>query len=381
MRIILGISSSISAYKTPDLVRRFSKRGSDMFCVVTRNARHLVGIKALETVSGNRVIMNLFRQKDPLTHINLSRAADALLIAPASGNIIGKLANGIADDPLTTISLAYTGQRFIAPAMNSEMWRSDAVTRNMQTLRNAGWTVIDPEAGDLACGVHDVGRLASLDTIVDTVLAHGEDLRGKRFIVTSGATREWIDPIRYITNRSSGKMGKAIYEELRHRGATVTYIEGQVTHPVRGAVTVDTTEDLMNAILERIGNADCLIMAAAPLDFRPATRHTQKLKKAGVTSIALTENDDILKRVRERDTKIKVVAFAAETEKLVDNARAKLSAKGANLMIANTIADGFGTDDNVITVIRENGDITEHERMTKTSCAKVIVNEAKALLS
>ncbi|MEK6793718.1 MAG: bifunctional phosphopantothenoylcysteine decarboxylase/phosphopantothenate--cysteine ligase CoaBC [Spirochaetota bacterium] len=382
MRIILGITSSISAYKTPDLVRRFCKRGTETFCVVTKNARHLVGIKALETVSGNRVIVDLNEAKDPLTHINLSRDADAFLIAPATANMIAKLAAGIADDAVSTMALAFTGARFFAPAMNSEMWKNAATVRNVASLLRDGWRMIPPEEGDLACGVTDVGRLADLNTIVDTVLGSVSDLAGKHFIVTAGSTREWIDDIRFIANRSSGKMGRAIHDEIRKRGGVVVYIEAQVSARVHGphVIGVDTTKELQDAVLRSLPNADCLIMAAAPLDFRPKTRAEGKLKKGGMNAIELIENDDILKRVREADAKIAVVAFAAESSDLAENAKAKLSAKGANIIIANTVSDGFGTDDDRITVIRTDGTSTEHKKMSKRDCAKEIVNEARALI-
>lgn len=382
MRIILGIASSISAYKTPDLVRRFCKRGTSVYCAVTKNARHLVGLKALETVSGNRVVTDLNEAKDPLTHINLSREADAFLVAPATANMIAKLASGIADDAVSTMALAYTGPRFFAPAMNSEMWKNPATVRNVKALVADGWRMIPPEEGDLACGVTDVGRLADLTVIVDTVLGADGDLAGKRFIVTAGSTREWIDDIRFIANRSSGKMGKAIHDEIQKRGGAVTYIQANVSTRIAGAhvVNVDTTEELMHAVLGAVADADCLIMAAAPLDFRPKTRMQGKLKKAGVTSIELVENDDILKRVRTADTRIRIVAFAAESSDLEANAKAKLAAKGADIIIANTIAEGFGTDDDRITVIRADGTSTGHDAMSKRDCARVIVNEAGTLI-
>lgn len=444
MKIIVGITSSISAYKTPALVRLFKKRyDAEIFCVVTEHAQKLVAKKALETVSGNHVITNMWKERDPLTHVNLTAEADIMIIAPATANIIGKLAAGIADDTLTTMAVAFAGSMFLAPAMNSRMWKNPIVQENLRKLKHAGYTVIPPAAGALACEDVGVGRLAELEAIVEAVMgeyvdialekasareffdslaeegvtlehlvtpqemlaplkasltkmvadeerdarqndAREQDLRGKTVLVTAGATREWLDAIRYITNRSSGKMGKALAEEVVARGAQCVFIAGEMRVPVPEGcrvVRVETTEEMRDAVLSYTGTADALIMAAAPVDFRPKTPCEGKMKKDAVTHLALTNTPDILKCVREAQHDLLVIAFAAESDDLEKNAKGKLSAKGADAIVANRIDEGFEHDTNRITIYYPDGRKDSHESMPKTACARVIVSSLKDLFA
>ncbi|MBW5378944.1 bifunctional phosphopantothenoylcysteine decarboxylase/phosphopantothenate--cysteine ligase CoaBC, partial [Brachyspira pilosicoli] len=289
MKILLAITSSISAYKMPFLVSMLKKQGHEVICAVTKNAEYMVGIKALETMSGNSVIRDMWQEEDPLTHINISRKTDVFLLAPADANTISKIANGICDNTITTIACAYTGKKMFAPAMNPNMWFNKAVQKNVRYLIDElEYTMIGPESGNMACNDTGIGRLANLEEILDKVVNNFSHFSLKydniRFTVTSGATKEWIDPIRYITNNSSGKMGEAIYNEIHLGGGVTTYIEGDVNEELRvyasdKKIKIDTTEDLKNNVLAELENTDILLMAAAPLDFRPAIVHDKKVKK------------------------------------------------------------------------------------------------------
>ena len=234
MRILLAITSSISAYKTPMLVSMLKKQGHNIICAVTKNAQNMVGVKALETMSENKVITDLWQEDDILRHININKDTDIMLIAPADVNIIGKIANGICDDAVSTIACAYTKKKYFAPAMNPHMWLNKANQRNVKYLiEELEYELIKPESGDMACKDNGVGRLANIDTIIKTIgSCNSLKYNNINFTITSGATKEWIDPIRYITNNSSGKMGASIYEEILSNGGRSVYIEGQVNTPL-----------------------------------------------------------------------------------------------------------------------------------------------------
>lgn len=391
MRILLAITSSISAYKTPFLVSHLKKQGHNVICAVTKNAQNMVGVKALETMSGNKVITDLWQEDDILRHIHINKETDVLLIAPADVNIIGKIANGICDDAISTIACAYTKKKYFAPAMNPHMWLNKANQKNVKYLiEELNYELITPESGEMACNDSGVGRLANIETIIKTVTSYNESESLKynniRFTITSGATIEWIDPIRYITNNSSGKMGASIYEEISSNGGISTYIEGSVNDNLTiksndKKIKINTTKELQDNVLNELENTDILIMAAAPLDFRPAQVFDKKVKKHNINSIELIENDDILassKNKKKNGTLI--VSFAAETaendEELKNYAVDKMKRKDADMIVANKIKDAIGKDTNKITIFFKDGRFKSFPLLSKKECAKEIVSEA-----
>lgn len=390
MRILLAITSSISAYKSPMLVRELIKNGHSVICALSKNASKLVSKKSLETVSENPVITNMWRDRDPLKHISVNKDTDVLLIAPATANIIGKIANGICDDSISTIAAAFKGRKFFAPAMNPEMWNNKAVQRNVDFMVNSlGYTLIEPEEGIVACKDIGRGRLASIENILSSLKLEEkltEKYSAAKFTVSSGATIEWIDTIRYITNNSSGKMGFALYSEIINNGGTCNYVEGKVNSELnnRDKIKVETTEDMKNKILELLPKTDILIMAAAPLDFKPVNRAENKLKKTNVSSIELSYTDDILLATKnKKNSKSVIVAFASESassdEELKNYATSKMFYKDADMIVANKISESVGLDTNKITIFYKDGRSEIFDTMSKNKCASVIVDSAYKL--
>ncbi|MBW5410857.1 bifunctional phosphopantothenoylcysteine decarboxylase/phosphopantothenate--cysteine ligase CoaBC, partial [Brachyspira hampsonii] len=389
MRILLAITSSISAYKTPFLVSHLKKQGHNVICAVTKNAQNMVGAKALETMSGNKVITDLWQEDDILRHIHINEETDILLIAPADVNIIGKIANGICDDAISTIACAYTKKKYFAPAMNPNMWANKANQRNVKYLiEELNYELISPESGEMACNDTGVGRLADIDTIIQKVTSYNKSSKYNniRFTITSGATIEWIDPIRYITNNSSGKMGASIYEEISSNGGISTYIEGKVNEPLSvknndKKIKVNITKELQDNVLNELDNTDILLMAAAPLDFRPAQVFDKKVKKHNINTIELIENDDILLSAKnKKKNQTVIVSFAAETaendEELKNYALDKMNRKDADMIVANKIKDAIGKDTNKITIFFKDGRFKSFPVLSKKECAKEIVSEA-----
>ena len=389
MRILLAITSSISAYKTPMLVSALRKQGHDIICAVTKNAENMVGVKALETMSGNHVITDIWQNDDPLIHINISKETDIFLLAPADANMIAKIANGICDDSISTIALAYTKKKYFAPAMNPYMWLNKATQKNVRYMvEDLGYEQIGPEKGAMACEDEGVGRLADMETIINAITSSNvyNDYNNIRFTITSGATKEWIDPIRYITNNSRGKMGSSLYKEIHLHGGISTYIEGEVNNSLSVSskdkkIKVDTTKDLQENVLNELPNTDILLMAAAPLDFRPAVVYDKKVKKQNINSIELISNDDILASTKDKKNKnTLIVSFAAETaeneEELKNYAIDKMNRKGADMIVANNIRDAIGKDTNKITILFKDGRYKTFPVLTKKECAKEIVNIA-----
>lgn len=387
MKILLAITSSISAYKTPMLVSMLKKQGHEIICAVTKNAQNMVGVKALETMSNNHVITDIWQEDDVLRHININKETDILLIAPADANIIGKIANGICDDAITTIACAYTKKKYIAPAMNPYMWLNKATQKNIKYIvEELEYELIEPESGNMACNDKGVGRLADLETIIKKITSNDNKYQNIKFTITSGATKEWIDPIRYITNNSSGKMGASIYEEIASNGGTSTYIEGEVVsnlniHSNDKKIKVDTTKQLQEAVLNELDSTDILIMAAAPLDFKPAVFYDKKVKKQNLNSIELIENDDILASTKDKKEKSTlIVSFAAETaetdDELKNYAVDKMNRKNADMIVANKIKDAIGKDTNKITIFFKDGRYKTYPILSKKECAKEIVSIA-----
>lgn len=385
MRILLAITSSISAYKIPVLVSMLKKQGHEIICAVTKNAENMVGIKALETMSGNHVIRNIWKEEDPLIHININKKTDTLLIAPIDANMIGKIANGIYDDSISTIACAYTGRKLFAPAMNPYMWLNKTVQKNVKyMIEELNYEIIEPERGAMACEEDGVGRLASFETIINKLT--NDKYKNIRFTITAGATIEWIDPIRYITNSSSGKMGEALYNEINSKNGNIIYIEGAVLSPLtmhskNKKIKINTTEELKDTVLNELKNTDILFMASAPLDFKPAKIYDKKVKKQNINSIDLIENEDILALTKDKKLKNSlIVSFAAESadneEELKKYAIDKMVRKNADMIVANNIKDAIGKDTNKITIFFKDGRVKDFPVLSKRECAKEIVDIA-----
>ena len=391
MKIVLGVSGGIAAYKTPDLVRRLKEAGADVRVLLTPNGARFVSPLALAAVSGHGVVADQWGdpEKGGVDHIDLARWADLLLIAPATANIIAKLAVGIADDVVTTYALAHRGALAVAPAMNSGMLAHDTVLQNIATLRTRGAIIIEPDSGLLACGDEGQGRLPDAPVIVEQVRAifAVRDLEGRRILVTAGPTREGIDPVRFLSNRSSGKMGYAIVDAAQRRGASVTLVSGPTSLPVPSNVEfkrVTTAEEMHRAVLDRLDGQDVLIKAAAVSDFAPVAVSAAKIKKSHGESplmLELKKTPDILQSVGERKVRPFIVAFAAETENLEKNAREKLERKHADLVVANDVSDssiGFDVDQNEVTIFSKDGSAIAVPRASKRAVADRILDEVVA---
>ena len=390
--LLLGISGGIVAYKACEIASYFTKKGVNVNVVMTEHAAEFVAPLTFEALTKNHVYTSLFDGKgnDPVAHVNLGRTADAVLIAPATANVIAKLANGIADDMLTSTILAASCKKIIAPAMFTGMLENPATQRNIAQLKADGWEIIESESGRLACGAVGSGRLADVAELIsaaEEALFADEHLSGKRVLITAGATRESLDPVRFITNHSSGKMGYALAKMAKTMGAEVTLVTGKTElrapHGV-STVPVLSAEDMYNAVTERAACADIIIMAAAVADYTPAEYCAQKIKKSeGDNALVLKRTKDILASIgRTKPSGQVVVGFSMETENLLENSRKKLLMKNADMIVANSIASedtGFGVDTNAAVLITKTG---EHETglMSKEELAKIILIKASELL-
>jgi len=393
-KIIFGVSGGIAAYKAADIANELTKAGEDVYPIMTRHAMEFIAPLTLETLTRHKIDAEEFGQEETyrIRHISLTEDADLLLIAPATANILAKAAAGIGDDLLSTTILAAQCPILAAPAMNTRMWENPATQANIRTLESRGWRFIGPAEGRLACGTTGKGKMSSVDDIVAaalTALHPRQDLAGRKVVVTAGPTREKLDPVRYITNFSSGKMGYALAEEALARGAETVLISGPVSlTPPKGTsvVSVESTQDLYDACVREFENADLLIMAAAPADFRPAEMAEQKIKKEKGADMTVTfvENPDIAAALgRMKKPGQILVTFAAETENMLEHARAKLAAKGADLMVANDVSRkdaGFHVDTNAVTLLRPDGSEPETlPLMPKREVAAHILDAAEKL--
>jgi phosphopantothenoylcysteine decarboxylase/phosphopantothenate--cysteine ligase len=395
MRIALGVTGGVAAYKAAELVRRLQQEQIEIQVVMTRSAQEFVAPLTFAALTGQKVITELFGGEAPanvesaVEHIAVAQRIDALVIAPATADIIAKLAHGVADDFLTTLYLATTAPVIVAPAMNVNMWEHAATRQNIQTLRDRGVHVVQPDEGYLACGMTGAGRLAGLESIVETVLeALGikRDLESETVVVTAGPTCEDLDPIRFLTNRSSGRMGYAVAEAAARRGARVILISGPVSleTPV-GAERVDvrTTEQMHRAVLAGLDRATVVIMAAAVADYRPVMPSLNKLKRgAARLNIEFEPTVDILADVSRRKGEQFLIGFAAETEQLAEHARRKLKEKSADLIVANDVTApgaGFDHDTNVVTIFRSDGREQSLPKLTKIQVAHRILDEVVEL--
>ena len=388
-KIVVGVTGGIAAYKACDLVSRLKKRGAQVRVVLTEHACQFVQPLTFETLSGNPAYTDSFDRKYEIGHVALAKWADLLLIAPATANCMAKMACGIADDLMSTTCLAVRCPVLIAPAMNSAMWRNPATQANLALLRSRGLRFVGPEAGHLACGDDDVGRMSEPEQIaeaVEAILNPLRDLEGLHVLVTAGPTVERIDPVRYITNRSTGKMGYALAEAARDRGANVTLVSGptSLTAP-QGVefVRIESSAQLCAAVLERGESADVVIQAAAPADFRPKNVSDRKIKKTGESmTLELEATTDIAAELGRRKQPGQIlVAFAAETNDVMDNARGKLAKKNADMVVANDVSRsdaGFGVDTNVITLITAS-DVRALEKMSKRAAADAILSRVREL--
>ncbi len=388
--IVLGITGSISAYKAADLAARFTKDGFRVDAVFTESAMKFASPMTLRNLTRRPVVTTMWELSTEFSveHVALSEAADVVLVAPASANIIARLANGIADDMLTCTVLATKAPVIIAPAMNDNMWANQVTQDNVAKLKKRGFIFVGPAYGRLASGKMGLGRLTELDEIYGVtlqVLGKKGDLAGKNIVVTAGGTQEPVDPVRCLTNRSSGKMGYAIAEAARNRGAAVTLVSGptSVTKPAGvKVVDVKTAEEMLKAVLDATKKADALIMAAAVADFRPARASGSKIKRQelGDLILKLEKTPDILEQARGNFIR---VGFAAESDNVIANAVDKVKRKGLDLIVANNITEkgsGFGTDTNRVTIIDSKGKAEELPIMSKYEVADKLLDRISSLL-
>lgn len=389
--VVLGVTGGIAAYKACDIVSRLKKLHANVRVVLTEHACRFVQPLTFETLSGNPVYVSAFEHSDEIEHISLAKSADVLLIAPATANIIGKMAQGIADDLLSTTAMAVPCPVLLAPAMNTVMYKNAAVQANLRLLKERGVMTIGPESGYLACGDEDIGRMSEPEQIVSAVcalLARKNDLQGKRVLVTAGPTREMVDPVRFLSNRSSGKMGYAIAEAAMRRGACVTLVSGPVAlEKPKGVETVNITStlELYAEVTERAQKADLVIQAAAPADFRPMDVAEHKIKKTGEgMTLELAPNPDIAAQLgKDKHAGQVLVAFAAETDDLLDNARRKLDKKNADMVVANDVTQpgaGFAGDTNRVVLVTRS-DARALPLMSKRDVADAILDRALELMN
>jgi phosphopantothenoylcysteine decarboxylase/phosphopantothenate--cysteine ligase len=386
--VVLGVTGSIAAYKAVDLASKLTQAGVAVHTVMTESATKLVGPASFRAITGHPVSTGMFELTNPFSieHVSLAELADLLLIAPATANVIAKIANGIADDLLTCTVLATRAPILVAPAMHTAMWENAATQRNVETLRERGIGFVGPAVGRLASGGHGTGRFAPVEEILGEslrILGREGDLAGRRLVVSAGGTREPIDPVRFLGNLSSGKMGFALAEAARDRGAEVTLVSGPTLLPRpsgMNVVDVESASDMLGAVKDACRDADALIMAAAVADYA-APLAAQKLKKEeDALNLKLERTADILDTVRDVPVR---VGFAAETENLVDNARRKLETKGLDLIVANAVGgeeSPFGAETNAVTLLSASGEIEEFPRLSKRELAEKILDRVRDIL-
>lgn len=387
--VIVGVTGGIAAYKAAELVSLLGKQGHDVRCIMTEAAKQFITPLTLQTLSGNPVYTELFAlSQDPewnVEHIGLAHWADCMLIVPATADFIGKVANGMADDLLSTCVMAASVPVYFAPAMNDQMYANPIVQRNIELLQAAGYRFIDPVDGNLACGTSGKGKLAAPAKIADVINdLREQDLAGMRFVITAGPTREALDPVRFLTNHSSGKMGYALARQAAHRGADVVLISGPVQLEVPSGVTcipVVTAQQMFEVVQEQYADADVIIKAAAVADYRPKTIATQKIKKTDEDFVLpLERNVDILAWLGKHKTKQILVGFAAETNDIEQNAIGKLQRKNLDFIAANDVSashSGFGKDTNQVTLYGADGSVIAFPILSKEETADRILDQIK----
>jgi phosphopantothenoylcysteine decarboxylase/phosphopantothenate--cysteine ligase len=390
-RVCVGVTGGIAAYKSAELVRHLQQQGYEVQVVMTRAAREFITPLTLASLSGRKVITDLFAGPQgeanidsAIEHIAVAQAIDLLVVAPATADVLAKMARGLADDFLTTLYLATKAPVIVAPAMNVNMWDHPATQESLAILKKRGVRVVEPGSGYLACGMTGPGRLAETEAIMAAVqetLATPHDLEGQTVLITAGPTQEDVDPVRFLTNRSSGKMGYALAAAAARRGARTLLVSGPTAlEPPEGVefTAVRSAEEMATAVLERLDSATVVIMAAAVADYRPVQRRTQKMKKQGGTLLLeLEATRDILKSISSRKGSRLVVGFAAETEHVVENARKKMAAKHLDFIVANDVSregTGFDSEFNAATLLGKGGEVVELPRMSKAEMAGRILS-------
>ena len=385
--VVLGVTGSIAAYKIANLASSLVKLHADVHVIMTKNATNFINPITFETLTKNKCMTDTFDRNFMynVAHVSIADKADVMLVAPASANIIAKMAHGIADDMLSTTYLAMKCPVIVSPAMNVNMFTNPVVQRNIKTLEDFGVTVIPPDNGYLACGYTGAGKMPSEQVLLDYILrviAKEKDLAGKRVLVTAGPTRESIDPVRFITNHSTGKMGYAVARQAMLRGAEVTLVSGPVSidpPPFVNVVNVSSAQDMFEAVKENYAGADIIIKTAAVADYTPESTADEKIKKSdGSLSIPIKRTADILKWLGEnkRDGQV-LCGFSMETENMLENSRAKLQKKNADLIAANSLRDegsGFGTDTNHLVLIKRDG-VTDLPLLSKSDAADRLLDE------
>jgi phosphopantothenoylcysteine decarboxylase / phosphopantothenate---cysteine ligase len=390
-KVIVGVTGGIAAYKAAELVRLLVKEGAVTRVAMTRHATKFVTPLTLETLSGNRVVADMWDPETrPLDHITWGQESDLIILAPATANFIGKMAHGIGDDFLSTVVIAATARVLVCPSMNTQMYLSQAVQENLRILRARGYTIMEPGSGELACHTDGPGRLPDPEDIVEEArrLLSRQDLSGLRILVTAGATLEPLDPVRYMSNRSSGKMGYALARAASMRGAKVTLVSGPTTlKPPRDVALsrVKTAEEMRRAVLAECQQYDVIIKAAAVLDWRPKETAAHKIKKGcGVQTLELVENPDILAELgcSRGNRRCVLVGFAAETQDLVANAQEKLKKKNLDLIVVNDVSRedaGFEADTNAVKIVYRDGPMEELPLMPKQEVADQLLDRVKVL--
>lgn len=386
--VILGVTGSIAAYKIANLASALVKLHADVTVIMTQNATNFINPITFETLTGNKCLVDTFDRnfQYSVEHVALAKRADIVLIAPASANVIGKMANGIADDMLTTTVLACKCRKLVSPAMNTNMYENPIVQDNIKKLQGYGFEIITPAVGYLACGDTGAGKMPEPEVLLEHILfhtAHDKDLLGKRVLITAGPTQEAIDPVRYITNHSTGKMGYAMAKNCARRGAKVTLVSGPTALAAPlfvERIDVTSAAEMAEAVIERAAEQDIIIKTAAVADFRPANPKTEKIKKQdgdAAASIVLERTQDILSYLGTHKKPGQFICgFSMETENMLENSKAKLAKKNVDMIVANNLKDagaGFGTDTNVVTIITRE-DCRQLEIMSKADVAEAVIS-------
>lgn len=383
--VVIGVTGGIAVYKALDVISALRKKDIEVHVIMTESASKFVNPLTFQSISQNMVVTDMFAEPKAweIQHISLAQKADLMLIAPATANVIGKISNGIADDMLSTTVMATKAKVLIAPAMNTNMYQNPIVQNNISKLKDFGYKFIEPASGRLACGDIGIGKLADVNTIVERVIEELEDkeqdLLGKKVLVSAGPTIAPIDPVRYITNRSTGKMGYAIAKEARDRGAEVILVSGPTNlEPPKNVkiINIKTNEEMRKEILQNFKWADIVIKSAAVADYKPKEYSKEKIKKGeGDLNICLTRDNDILKFLGEIKTHQVLVGFAAESDNVLENAERKLKNKNLDFIVANDITSsdtGFGSEDNKVVILSKNNEKLELEKMSKKEVASNI---------
>ena len=389
--ILLGVTGGIAAYKTANLASMLVKQHADVHVIMTKNAQQIISPVVFEALTGNKVVDDVFCRDSgyQVAHIAMAQEADVVMIAPASANIIAKLANGIADDMLSTTMLAVTAPVYLVPAMNTHMLEHPATQANLARLKTYGYHMVEPASGFLACGDTGRGKMPEADELIEYLLyeaAYSKDLSGKKVLITAGPTREAVDPVRFLTNHSTGKMGYALAKNAARRGAQTVLVTGPVSLPAplyTTVIPVTTAQQMYEAVDAHFDSQDLVIMSAAVADYRPRHVAAEKIKKKDSTSVLeLERTADILANMSKRKNGQFLCGFSMETEHMLENSRAKLEKKNLDMIVANSLrmeGAGFGTDTNIITMITKN-EVRQLEKMSKDAAAQAVFDEILRLL-